>query len=193
MRKGIALVVVAVAAIVFFSTTSSSQGTSETFRVDGAHSNLIFRITHLNVSAFYGRFNRIEGSFTVAEGGTGSVDITIDAASVDTANADRDKHLKSPDFFSVKQFPKITFKGDLKHVSGSKYEVTGTLDLHGTKKPIKVDLERLGTAKAMGGNRTGFEGTFTIKRTDFGMTWRTDLLGDEVKCIVAFEGLNPDE
>ena len=190
MRTGTVLLLVAVAAIFFFDTPSASSPKAETFEVDPVHSVVIFRIKHLNVSAFYGRFNEVKGSFTVDDGGAGAVDITIVAASVDTANARRDGHLKSPDFFSAKQFPEITFKSkSLKKLEGNRYEAKGTLSLHGVSKEITVALERIGSGEAMNAYRTGFEGTFTIKRSDFGMKWRLDMLGDEIRVIMGIEGM----
>ena len=152
---------------------------------------MIFRINHLGVSNFYGRFTGIAGELTVAEGGTGSATVKIDAATVDTANKQRDDHLKSPDFFSVEEFPEITFKSDaLKHMGGDKFEAKGTLTLHGVSKEITVPVERIG-AKDTGpkmGFRAGFEGTGTFKRSDFGMKYGLGgPLGDEVKLILSVE------
>ncbi len=195
MRVGISVLFVAVlGAVVFLASPSASLPESETYTIDPVHSAVIFRINHAGVSNFYGRFNGIEGSFTVAEGGTGSVSVTIPVESVDTANEKRDDHLKGPDFFSAEQFPEITFKSDaLKSVGGNKYEAKGTLTMHGVSKEVTVALERIGT-KDLGekfGYRTGFEGTVTVKRSDFGMKYGIDMgmLGDEVKLILGIEGL----
>src|SRR5262249_11217423 len=102
-----------------------------------------------------------------------------------------DQHLKGPDFFNVKQFPTMSFKSSkMKAVDARTYEVTGDLTLHGVTRPVTVTLERIGTAKGMGGEtRTGFETTFTIKRSDFGMKYMIPAVGDEVKVIVAVEGV----
>jgi polyisoprenoid-binding protein YceI len=140
-------------------------------------------------SNFYGRFNDIKGSFTVSDEGAGAVDITIRADSVDTNSEKRDGHLKGPDFFSVKQFPTIKFRSEeLVSKDGKRYQATGTLTLHGVSKEITVDLERVGSGNAMGAYRTGFEGSFTISRSAYGMNWRPEALGDDVKLIVAIEG-----
>lgn len=194
MRFGISVLSVAVlGAVVFFASPSASLPESETYAIDPVHSAVIFRINHFGVSNYYGRFNDIEGTFTVAEGGTGSVSVTIPVAGVDTNSDKRDGHLKGPDFFSAEQFPEITFKSDaLKSLGGSKYEAKGTLTLHGVSKEVTVALERIGT-KDTGkmGYRTGFEGTVTIKRSDFGMKYGLDggILGDEVKLILSVEGI----
>ena len=89
----------------------------------------------------------------------------------------------------MKEFPKITFKGQLA-TSGDGYQASGTLTLHGKSNEITVDLERLGSGKdPWGGHRTGFEGSFTIKRSDFGMGNMLEAIADEVKLIVAIEGV----
>jgi len=195
MRVGISVLVVAtLGAVVFLASPSSSLPQPENYAVDPVHSTVLFRINHAGVSNYYGRFNEIQGDFTVADGGTGSVSVTIPVASVDTANEKRDGHLKSPDFFSAEQFPEITFKSDaLKSTGGSTYEAKGTLTMHGVSKEVTVALERIGTkdlGEKMGGIRTGFEGSVTIKRSDFGMKYGVDMgmLGDEIKLIFGIEG-----
>jgi polyisoprenoid-binding protein YceI len=191
MRLGISFVSVAVlGAVVFLASPSASLPEAEAYKIDPVHSTVIFRINHMGASNFYGRFNGIAGEFTLVEGGTGSVSVTIDAKSVDTANGKRDEHLRSPDFFSVEEFPEITFKSDaLKHLGGSKYEAKGTLALHGVSKEVTVEVERIGNGDMRGTPITGFEGTVTIKRSDFGMKYGLGgPLGDEVRLILAVEG-----
>jgi len=188
----VSLALLALVAIAALQTPSQSLPEATTFQVDAVHSGVLFRANHLGVSHFYGRFNGVAGSFTVQEGGTGSVEITIDANSVDTNNAKRDGHLKGPDFFSAAQFPKINFSGTLKHTDGKNYEAAGKLTFRGVTKNVTVTLERIGTKNAMGGLRTGFEGSFTIKMSDYGSKWAVEkkALSDEVKLIIAIEGLN---
>jgi polyisoprenoid-binding protein YceI len=196
MRVGISVLFVAVlGAVVFFASPSASLPESENYAVDPVHSTVLFRINHAGVSNFYGRFNDIQGTFTVAEGGTGTVSVTIPVASVDTGNKDRDGHLKSPDFFNAEQFPEIAFKSEaVKNTGGSKYEAKGTLTMHGVSKEVTVALERIGTkdlGEKFGGIRTGFEGSVAIKRSDFGMKYGVDMgmLGDEIKLILGIEGI----
>lgn len=191
MRLGISFLSVAVlGAVVFLASPSASLPEAETYVVDPVHSTVIFRINHMGASNFYGRFNGIAGEFTLVEGGTGSVSVTIDAASVDTASEKRDGHLKSSDFFSVEEFPKITFKSDaLKHLGGSKYEAKGTLTMRGVSKEVTVAAERIGVGEMQGRKITGFEGTVTIKRREFGMKYGLGgPLGDEVRLILSVEG-----
>lgn len=189
MRKGILVAgLVSLGAAAWLARPAASLPEAETYAVDPVHTTVVFRIVHLNVAPFYGRFNRTSGTFTVQEAGTGSVDLAIDAASVDTGNAKRDGHLKSPDFFAVEQFPEITFKGALRHLSGDRFEAKGTLTLHGVSKEITVPVQRIGSGEAMGAYRTGFEAIFTIRRSDYGMTWNPGALGDEVKLMLGVEG-----
>ncbi len=190
MRKGFIFAgFLALGVVAWLSRPAASLPEAETFQIDTVHTSVVFRILHLNVAPFYGRFNKTTGSFTVQEGGTGPVNITIDATSVDSANDKRDAHLKSPDFFSVEQFPEITFKGELKHVSGNTFEAKGTLSLHGVSKEITVPMERIGSGEAMGAYRIGFEGSFTVKRSAYGMNWNPGALGDEVTLLLGIEGV----
>jgi polyisoprenoid-binding protein YceI len=191
MRLGISFLSVAVlGAVVFFASPSASLPEPESYAIDPVHSTVIFRINHMGASNFYGRFNGIAGEFTLVDGGAGSVWVTIDAKSVDTAHDKRDEHLRSVDFFSVEEFPQIGFKSDaLKHLGGSKYEAKGTLALHGVSKEVTIAVERIGNGDMKGTPITGFEGTVTIKRSDFGMKYGLGgPLGDEVKLILAVEG-----
>lgn len=192
MRVGLSvLVVAALGAVVFLASPSASLPEAENYSIDPVHSTVIFRINHAGVSNYYGRFNDVAGSFTVTEGGTGSVTVTIPVAGVDTNNEKRDEHLKSTSFFSAEEFPEITFKSDaLKSMGGNKYEAKGTLTLHGVSKEVTIAVERIGTKDTgkMMGYRTGFEGVVTIKRSDFGMKYGLDMIGDEVRLILDIEG-----
>ncbi|MHC4136156.1 MAG: YceI family protein [Planctomycetota bacterium] len=190
MHRGIPVLFSAILlAVAWLAGPTASSPAREAYEVDAVHSVVLFRIQHLGVSYFYGRFNDIAGSFNVSDEGAGAVDITIRADSIDTNSEKRDGHLKSPDFLSVKQFPTITFKSErLVRKGGKRYQATGTLTLHGVSKEITVDLERVGSANAMGAYRTGFEGSFLISRSAHGMSWRPEALGDEIKLIVAIEG-----
>ena len=163
---------------------------ADTFEVDASHSVVGFGITHLKVSRFYGRFNDVSGKIVVdADPAKCSVEIKVKAASVDTANGNRDKHLRSQDFFSVEEFPDITFKSTSVKKTEKGWDVTGTFTLHGVSKEITVPVEHLGTGQhPRGGTLAGFEAVFTIKRSDYGMTYGLpDALGDEVKLHIAIE------
>ena len=165
---------------------------AEDYTIDGVHSVMLFRIKHLGVSYFHGRFNEMSGSFTFDESDPAKCkfDVTVKADSVDTNSARRERHLKSPDFLNAKQFPFITFKSkEVKSVGKDRYEVTGDLTLHGETKTVTVEMERVGSGTSPRfGYRTGFEAVFTIKRSDFGMDFMLQALSDEIRITVSFEG-----
>ncbi len=171
---------------------------ADTYQVDTGHSNVIFRIMHLNISPFYARFDKISGSFKLddADPAKSSIDIAVDAETVNTKMEKLNEHLRSSDFFSVKEFPKITFKST-KVEAGDEpktFKVTGDLSLHGVTKSITVTVEKTGeTTVPRAGQRCGFETFFTIKRSDYGMDYMLDMLGDEVKLIIGMEGVHKDE
>ncbi len=163
-----------------------------TYELDPGHSVALFRVKHFGVSYVHGRFNKVTGTMVLdPDLGKTSVNIEVTADSVFTALKKRDDHLRSPDFLNSKQFPKITFTSESVRAAGEKkYEVSGELDLHGVKKPVKATFEHVGAAAhPMDPNAflTGFEGTFTVKRSDFGMNYMQGGLGDEVVITVAVE------
>lgn len=208
MRMSLTLVtaaatVLGLGALAGFAPRSSSESTApaaalakpQTFEVDGGHSSVTYRINHAGVANFYGRFNDISGS-VMWDSGTpdlNSFNVTIAADSIDSNSKDRDTHLKSPDFFNSKQFPSITFASKSIKANGSAFELAGDLTLLGKTKPVKAALTLTGEKDIGGrmGYRAGWEATFTIKRSDFGMTYGIDqgMLGDEVAVTVAIEGV----
>ena len=164
------------------------------YKVDAVHSGVVYRITHMGVSNFWGTFNKLDGSFAFdpADLSSASFDVTIDADSIDSNNAQRDGHLKSPDFFNTKQFPTITFKSTGVSKSGDGFELKGDMTLLGKTKPITAKLQHIGEGDKgeRFGFRAGVEATFTFKRSDFGMNYgiKDNALGDEVMVIVSLEG-----
>ncbi|HXU45599.1 MAG TPA: YceI family protein [Thermoanaerobaculia bacterium] len=169
---------------------------ADVFDVDKTHSEVSFKITHL-LGKVPGRFDDFKGviSFDKAKPANSSVEFTIQATSIDTSNADRDKHLRSPDFFDVEKFPEITFKSTaVKAVSKDKYQVTGAFTLHGVTKTITLPVAYLGELKDPWGNtRAGFSTETRINRKDYGMVWNKSLdsggvlLGDEVDITISLE------
>ena len=103
----------------------------EVFDVDAGHSAVIFAIKHMNVSYAYGRFNAFEGKidYNEANPSASTFELTIDVASIDTYSERRDKHLRSTDFFSATQFPKIVFKSSKVEASGNNFKVSGNMDV----------------------------------------------------------------
>lgn len=166
---------------------------AETYKVDPVHSSVLFRAKHFNTGYFYGRFNSVSGSVVVddANPAKSSVEIQVKVESIDTNDAKRDQHLKSPDFFNAKQFPTISFKSKQVKKSGKDaYEVTGDLTIHGVTRSVTANVTRTGEGKdPFGGYRIGFETVFTIKRSDFGMKFMLQGISDEVRLIVSIEGI----
>lgn len=164
-----------------------------TYTIDLSHSAFLFRVKHLDIAYTHGRFNEFSGTFQVDEKNPAesSVEISVKVASVDTNDEKRDDHLRSPDFFNVNQFPTMTYKSTaVKKLEGAMWEVTGNLTLHGVTKPVTMKLEKTGEGGDPWGNhRIGFEGTTSIKRSDFGMTNMMKAVGDEIRITVAVEGI----
>ena len=181
--------VASLAAVAMSALLSTAALADDAFKIDSVHSNVSFKIKHMNVSYVYGRFDDISGSFLL-NGDNSMFDITVDTKSVDTKNSKRDDHIKGPDFFDAKQFPTITFKSKEVKVDGDKLDVTGDLTLHGVTKSIKVMMEKVGEGPSMppGHTLAGVEGSFTIKRSDFGMDKMVGPVGDDVTLTIAFEG-----
>ena len=158
--------------------------------IDGGHSSCVFRIKHMGAAYFYGRFNRMEGSivYDAEDASKCSVEITIDAGSVDTNSGKRDEHVLSPDFLDAKQFPRLAFKSSKVEAKGGLLVATGTLEMHGAKKEVTIEIEKTGVAEGRGGGRVyGFHTTFTIDRTEFGMKNMVGPLGEEVVVMVGIE------
>ncbi len=147
-----------------------------TFNIDPSHSSIGFTTRHAMVTKVRGSFNEYAGSGNV-ENGVASLSIEIDVNSIDTRSADRDGHLRSPDFFDVAVFPKLTFVStSVKDAGSDKVVVEGNLTIKDVTKPIKIEFEYTGTATDPYGNaRFGFEGISEINRKDFGLTWNAAL------------------
>ena len=164
-----------------------------TCTVDDVHSMALFRVQHMGAGAFWGRFNEVDGSFTFTPGTADGMkfDVTIKTESVDSGNDKLNQHLRSPDFFAAKDFPTMTFKSTGVKKTGEKaYAVTGDLTIRGTTKQVMANVDFVGMSEMGGGTRAGFEATFTIKRSDFGVKYGVDkgAVGDEVRIVVGLEG-----
>lgn len=165
---------------------------ADSYVLDKGHTAVIFGIKHLNMSYTFGRFNDIDGQFTLdtQNAANSSFKVTIKTASIDTGLKKRDDHLRSPDFFNANQFPVITFESTQVEVTANRYLVSGNLTLHGVTQPITMNLEKMGEGKDPWGNyRAGFGTELTIKRSDYGMANMPEAVGDEVKLLISFEGL----
>ena len=164
---------------------------ADDYNIDPAHSAVSFKILHAGLSYVHGRFDSFSGSFTLdsSDPSKSTFAMNIKPETIDTNNKGRDDHLRSPDFFNVKQFAMITFKStSVKPIDGG-YEVTGDLALHGTTNPVTFTLKGGNSAEIpKGTKRTGFVTDFVIKRSDFGVGRPMPVLGDEVYVSIGFEG-----
>ncbi|WP_164669247.1 YceI family protein [Virgibacillus doumboii] len=169
-----------------------------TFNVDTVHSEIGFTVKHMMISKAKGTFNDFDAVIEAdVDNLTDSkVEVTIDAASIDTRNKDRDDHLRSADFFDVENYPKVTFVAtDIKKKSDNNYDVTGDLTIAGKTNPVTLDTVFEGQSKdPMSGNTVaGFSGETKISRKEFGLTWNAAvetggvLVGDEVKITFEIE------
>jgi len=158
------------------------------YALDNVHSSATFKIGHLGISWIHGRFNDLSGDFSVADKG-GNLNLTIKADSIDTGVSARDKHLKSPDFFNVKQYPTITFKSTSVKANDGGLAVTGDLTMHGVTKSISLNLKGGKTADFKGQVRIGYTTDLTLKRSDFGMDRFVGPISDEVHISFSFEGV----
>ena len=176
-----------------FALAPMSAHAADSYTVDKDHTAAIFKVKHAGVSYTYGRFNDVRGTvvFDSANLAASKVDILIQVGSVDTFNQKRDAHLANPDFFDAKQFPELTFVSTVfKKVDDSTFDVTGDFTLHGVTKSITIKAVKVGEGKdPWGGYRIGFESTFTIKRSDFGMTKMMEAVGDDVTVTFSTEGI----
>ena len=165
------------------------------YKVDSDHSGVSFTIRHF-VSNVPGRFKDFDGviKYDAQNPPASSVNFTIQAASIDTDNADRDNHLRGADFFEVEKFPTLTFSStSVKAVDSDTLEVTGDLTMKGQTKKVTVPVELLGSVKTPRGEKAGFETAFKLDRKEYGITWNRALdtggaiLGDEVKINISIE------
>ncbi|MEI7778265.1 MAG: YceI family protein [Actinomycetes bacterium] len=161
------------------TTTNTLATTTGTWVIDQAHTTIGFSARHAVVAKTRGKFSGFSGTLVLdAENVAGSkIDVTIQAASFDSGNADRDAHIKSADFLDAETYPTLTFVSTgLRHKGGNEFEVEGDLSIHGVTKSVTIAAEFTGNATDPYGNqKIGFEGKASISRKDFGLTWNVVL------------------
>lgn len=161
------------------ATTTVPTTLTGRYTLDPAHSRIGFVARHAMVTKVRGTFNDFEGGgwFDAEDPTRSRAELTIEAKSVDTRNEDRDAHLRSNDFFAMDEFPQITFASTgIEQTGGETFRVTGDLTIKGTTKPVTIDFQFTGAAVDPYGNqRVGFEGSTTVNRKDWGVSWNTAL------------------
>ena len=183
-------------ALMAVALSAATAVAADTYNFDKAHSDVGFQIRHL-VSKVRGRFTDYDGTILIdkAKPEASSVELTIKAASIDTGNENRDKDLRSANFFEVEKYPEITFKSTrIAAKGGDRYEVTGNLTMHGTTKEVTLPVSFLGFLSAgRMGDKAGFETSITLNRKDYGIVWNRPLdvggtiLGDDVLVSINVE------
>ncbi|MCB0393857.1 MAG: polyisoprenoid-binding protein [Bdellovibrionales bacterium] len=181
--------------VVLFAMLVTNSAFAAKFSLDHAHSEVGFEVKHLVLFDVKGRFDKFSGEFEFDDktGNLTNVMATIEADSINTNEPDRDKHLRSADFFETSKFKTITFKGKKVNKSGNKpVSISGDLTIHGVTKPVTLNLEYQGIAQdAWGNTKLGFKATGEIDRKEFGLTWNKKLdkgglaVGEKVKIIIA--------
>ena len=181
----------------------SSALRAETYEIDPQHSSVGFRVKHL-VGKVPGRFTKFSGTVSYEAGKPESwkTEAKIEAASINTDNENRDKHLNSPDFFDTAKCPDITFKSTkVSDIKGDTAKLAGDLTMHCVTKPVVLDLEIGGATKDPWGNaKAGFTATGMIHRKDWGIVWNKSLdaggvlLGEDVAITLEVEaGVKPKD
>ncbi|MEE9442592.1 MAG: YceI family protein [candidate division Zixibacteria bacterium] len=186
--------------IICFSILCLAVGTianAQTWSFDNAHSTIGFSVKHLVISKTTGQFHDYSGKveFDGSNIENGSVEVTTRIASIDTENEDRDKHLKSPDFFDVDKFPVMSFKSKkISPVNDGRFTMTGDLTIKNVTKEVTFDCEFNGTIDDPWGNkRAGFTAETTINRQDFNVKFDNKLqdgslvVGNDVKISMEIE------
>jgi polyisoprenoid-binding protein YceI len=177
----------------------AAAASAATYEVDKAHTSVAFRIRHLFTSV-NGRFESFDGKIDYDEKAPAETKVqgAIDAASINTGVTKRDDHLRSPDFFDVAKYPKITFESEAVtdvDAEGKTGKMRGKLTMHGVTRPVVLDVTFLGKGKdPQGKERAGFHAETKVNRKDFGLTWNKALetggmlVGDEVTIELDVEG-----
>jgi polyisoprenoid-binding protein YceI len=176
--------------------TQVSPAAAEKYIVDVTHSAALFQVRHFGVSFVSGRFTDISGTIDVDRENleNSSVEIVVRTASVNTDHEERDTHLRNPDFFDVQKYPTMRFKSSkIKKITDTVGEVTGSFTLHGVTQTITLNVTFLGEFDVpWGQHRAGFETSFTIQRSDYGMNKLLGPAGDKIQVTLFIEAMRID-
>jgi polyisoprenoid-binding protein YceI len=160
-------------------STQQLTATAQTWQIDPAHTLVEFSVRHMMIATVKGRFGTVAGTIRLddEDPARSAVDVTIDAASVDTRNEQRDAHLRSADFFDVANHPTLTFRSRrVERTREDHYRVTGDLTIRGTTRSVVLDVIEQGRiTDPWGATRAAFSARATVNREDFGLTWNQAL------------------
>lgn len=178
-------------------STTAPAAARTTWKIDPAHSQIEFAVRHMMITTVKGRFSGVEGTVAIdeADPSNSTVEVRIDAATIDTRDAQRDTHLRSADFFDVAQFPHVTFTSKrIADRGGNAFKLVGDLTIHGVTREVILDVIEEGRGKdPWGGERAGFSASTKINRKDYGLHWNQTLetggllVGEEVKIFLELE------
>jgi len=193
IRKLVSIIALLCAGLV----ASSAMAAEEHYKIDikGQHAFIQFKVKHLGFSWMYGEFRTFKGNFTFDEENSknNSAQVTIDSNSIDTNHAERNKHLRSADFFAVEEYPSITFQSTSYEDQGNGHGIIhGTLTVRGVSKPVDLAVHQIGTGKdPWGGYRRGFEAHTTLHLSDYGMPFAPKLgpVSENVELNISVEGI----
>lgn len=148
-----------------------------TWTIDPTHTEVGFSVRHLAISKVKGKFESFSGTITTAENPLeSSVEATVEVASINTNQADRDGHLRTGDFFAAEEYPEFTFTSTGVRQEGGDFKIDGDLTLRGVTKPVTFDFEFGGFGTDPYGNyKVGFTATTVVKREDYGIQWNAPL------------------
>jgi polyisoprenoid-binding protein YceI len=182
--------------IAFLATSAAFSVTAfatDSYTIDPLHTFPHFTINHLGFSTMHGRFDKTSGKVILDRAAkSGSVDVSIETASVSTGFAKRDEHLRSPDFFNAAEFPSLTFKSTAMHYTGDvPSKVDGNLTISGVTKPVTLTIEEFncGVNPMNKKDECGASATAQIKRSDFGVKFGLPGIGDDVKLVFEIEAI----
>jgi polyisoprenoid-binding protein YceI len=186
---------------VLSSAIFSGFAFADSYKIDEGHSRLEFRVRHLGISTVTGNFKKFEGTgtFDPKSGQASAINVQIEANSIDTDEVDRDKHLRSADFFDVEKFAKLNFVSKKVEMSdGHPSKIQGEITIKGVTKPLTLTVTDWGGAATdpWGNERIAFAAEGVLDRTEFGLSWNKPLakaaglmVGNEIKLRIEAEGL----
>lgn len=196
-RRAIWIALLALSTLVIHNIAVSGisprqEEAADNYKIDNTHTSMVFAVSHFGLSYTYGRFNEVSGEFALNGGEltTAGFAFSVKADSIDTNNAERDKHLRGPEFFNTEKFPEISFVTTGFDKVNGVLNIKGDLTMLGQTKPMLLPVELVGIGKGpFGAQRAGFFSKFTINRDDFGMNKMAGQIGNKISITFSFEGV----